>query len=237
VRALVAEDGMPEWMVRLVGADEALRFLARTLSGPEHRVTEEDDGKFYLRSRRFADLDKAEAVKRVADKVVEQVNRAAFLWRAGYQDAKTAEVVRVDPDGSRSVAIIAIGVPAEARSDAHPGTLVPVGPGRPLCPDVALLEQEPSLAAAIDYIRNEPNWTGYYKAFEAICKAAGGEHELWRRGWATREEVESLNDSPQPKRHHKPRRVPRDPMTLPEAKQLLLRLARKLIEWVSAGRP
>jgi hypothetical protein len=233
---------MPEWMVRLVGAERDLRRLARALRSGEHRITEEEGG-FYLRSLRFEALADDGEVIDAADEIIEQANLLAPYVAPGVGAVRTGiQVISVSTDGSRRESRFGIRVApvmdvSWASDVVLPGSGTAAEAHTDLSVDLADLMAEPHLLHGLRYLRDEPDWTGYYKAFEAIWKAAGGKDRLWQRGWATREEVDSLNDSPQTKRHHVPRRMPRNPMTLAQARTVLVRLARKLVEWVSAGRP
>lgn len=95
---------MPEWMVRLVGAERDLRFLATTLREADCRVTEKD-GQFHLRSSRFEALAGAGEVKTAADEMIKLANLAALLRFERYGSVLTGEVVGLQPDGSRHVAV------------------------------------------------------------------------------------------------------------------------------------
>jgi hypothetical protein len=228
---------MSEWMVRLIGPERDLRLLAESLQDADCRVIAEADGS-YLRTCDFRSLAEVGAIKRIAEEIISRANRAAVLRYGDFCHVKTGAVLCVQADGSRSVTIF----PPTALSwmEAYAPQAVGACAAKPkpnLRRDMDVLQQEPALDEALGYLESEPNEYGYYKAFEAIRNAAGGEHKLWKRGWATREEVESLRDSPQPKRHHDPRGMPKNPITLPTMRAVLLRVARRLAEWVSAGRP
>ena len=228
---------MSEWMVRLIGPERDLRLLAESLQDADCRVIVEAHHS-YLCSCDFKRLSEAGAIKRIAEEIVRRANRAALLRYDGFCHVKTGAVLCVQADGSRGVTVF----PPTALTcmETHAPEAVgacAVNPRPNLRRDMGVLQQEPALDEALGYLQSEPNAYGYYKAFEAICKAAGGEHELWKRGWATRAEIERLNDSPQAKRHHVPRRRPKDPMTLPEMRAVLLRLARRLVQCVSTGKP
>lgn len=105
-----------------------------------------------------------------------------------------------------------------------------------LSADMALLQHQPALAEALRYLREEPDWPGYYKAFEAVRDAAGGERGLRQRGWAAKPAVTDFTRSAQPGRHHRYEHAPPNPMTKAEGRAFVLGLLRRWIDWERAGR-
>jgi hypothetical protein len=192
---------MPEWIVRLVGAERDLRFLATTLRNPDCRVTEED-GEFHLRSSGFAALSDAGGVKTAADEMIKGANLAALIRFERYGGVLPGEVVGLEPDGSRHVSVF-----LEAGAVAIAGMAPTVvgsqhTPPPDLSRDMALLKRKPALADALSYLHDEPNWHGCWKAFEAVRKAAGGNRGLKRRGWTAEKPLSRFTHSAQPERHH-----------------------------------
>lgn len=88
---------------------------------------------------------------------------------------------------------------------------------------MSLLERQNDLVKALSYMRGEPNWYGYYKAYEAVRDAVGGDRGLIRKRWATKPALRRFTHSAQPDRHHDCP-GPADPMTEAEGRSFVLRL-------------
>ena len=163
---------MPEWIVRLVGEEWNLRFLASALRSGDCRVTEEDGG-FYLRSSRFASLASAGEVKTVADELLKQASLVAPARFDGYGGVLIDRIIRIEQDGSRQgtdfmycrVTCRVIPSAADIASIEEP---------RDLNRDISLLRRRPLLLKASRHVRDEPGWPGYWKVVEALGEQVGG---------------------------------------------------------------
>jgi hypothetical protein len=231
---------MPEWLVRVTGKERDLRFLATTLREADCRVTEKD-GEFHLRSSHFEALADAGEVKTAADEMIERANLVAPLRFEGYRDVLPGEVVGLEPDGSRHVTVFAKAgaVLMAARATAFGSVTVVGSHTKPepldLTRDMSLLERQPALRMALSYMRDEPNWYGYYKADEAIRDAVGGDRGLIRNGWITKKGLSRFTHSAQPERHHDCP-GPADKMTEAEGRSFVLRLLRRWRDEDLSGR-
>ena len=74
----------------------------------------------------------------------------------------------------------------------------------------------------------EPNFPGYYKAFEAIRDSVGGHAALLKTGWCSRRALNRFTQSAQPDRHHDWPEVDQS-MTEAEGRAFVLNLLEKLI--------
>lgn len=183
---------MPEWLVRLAGEERDLRLLATELRDPW--CVDEGDGRFHLRSCLLDTLDEAEEVRCVVDEFIDRANLLGPLYSERYGGIRSAEVLRLNSDGSREVTAFLSGVWFEEQTVAES----PDAGSATLSVDMALLQHQPALAEALRYLREEPDWPGYYKAFKAVRDAAGGERGLRQRGWAAKPAVTTSPGPPSP---------------------------------------
>ena len=225
---------MPEWIVRLVGEEWNLRFLASALRSGDCRVTEEDGG-FYLRSSRFASLASAGEVKTVADELLEQASLVAPARFDGYGGVLIDRIIRIEQDGSRQgtdfmycrVTCRVIPSAADIASIEEP---------RDLNRDRSLLRRRPLLLKASRHVRDEPGWPGYWKAVEALGEQVGGLDRIPELGWASEDEVDRFRKTAHHHRHHWVP-APPNPMTEIEGRAFVLRLLQRCLDWERSGRP
>jgi len=230
---------MPEWLVRLTGKERDLRFLATTLRGADCRVTEKD-GEFHLRSSHFESLADAGEVKTAADEMIDQANLAALIWFERYGGVLPGEVVGLEPDGSRHVAVFTmVGAVIAGPATAFGSVTVVGSHTKPesldLTRDMSLLQWQPALRVALSYMRDKPDWHGYYKAYEAIRDTVGGDRGLVRKGWTTRKALSRFTHSAQPERHHDCP-GPANKMTEAEGRSFVLSLLRRWRDEDLSGR-
>jgi hypothetical protein len=231
---------MPEWIVRLVGAERDLRFLATTLREADCRVTKKD-GEFHLRSSRFEALADAGEVKTAADEMIERANLAAVIRFERYGGVLPGEVVGLEPDGSRHVTVfLKAGALLMAAPATAFGSVTVVGSQtKPepldLTRDMSLLQRRPLLLKALKHVRDEPGWPGYWKAVEALGEQVGGLHRIPELGWASEDEVDRFRKTAHHHRHHR-KPAPLNPMTETEGRSFVLRLLLRCLDWELSGR-
>jgi hypothetical protein len=219
-------------LVRLVGRERDLRFLASGVREP-WRITEEGD-EFYLRSSGFEGLNEAGEVKRLADEFLDWANLHSLLRFEGYQGVHTGEIVSLNPDGSRHVTIaMAVGHVKAGATVSGVGVSIgsPIRAQPPdLTGDMSLLKQRPRLVEALRYVREEPGWFGYWKGIEALGEDIGGQDKIVWHGWATKGEWDRFYHTVHYHRHHR-KPAPPSPMSEHEAKSFLLGLLRSCVDW------
>ena len=208
------------------------RFLARELC--DHwRVTEED-GKFYLRSSRFEGLSDAGEVKRLAEEFVDWSDLRALVRFEGYQGVHTAEIVGLNPNGSRHETIVFAVGHVQAGPATASGVMAVVGsPAEPrpdLTRDTSILKQRRSLAKALRYVREEPNWYGYWKATEALGEEIGGLKNIVSHRWTTEDLYKRFEGTVHHHRHHR-KPAPPNQMSENEVRLFLLGLLRRCLDW------
>jgi hypothetical protein len=225
---------MPKWLVRLSGPERELRLLSHVMRGQGRRITE-NRGEFYLWSQQFDALGGAATVKDLADEMITRASLAVLLLWCRSLRIKSADVIEQDQDRSLHVTTFVAtgtlqlqGFPVEVtggRQPEHDFSRVE-----------AVIERCPSLAKAVAYLQDEPNRPGYYKAYEAIRDANGGDRGLKKKGWVTRRQLSRFTWSAQTDRHHDEPGPP-DPMTETECRAFVISLMWKWLDCELAGQP
>jgi hypothetical protein len=224
---------MPEWIVRLVGEEWNLRFLASALRSGDSRVTEED-GEFHLRSSRFAALASAGEVKAVADELLEQASLVAPARFDGYGGVLINRIIRLEQDKSRQVTDF-LYCKVTCRVIPSAADIASIEEPRDLNRDMSLLQRRPLLLKALRHVRDEPGWPGYWKAVEALGEQVGGLHRIPELGWASEGEVDRFRKTAQHYRHHRVP-APPNPMTETEGRGFVLRLLQRCLDWERSRR-
>jgi len=93
-----------------------------------------------------------------------------------------------------------------------------------------MVKRRPFLAKALWYLREEPDWYGYWKATEALGEEIGGLKNIVSRGWATQDEYDRFYRTVHHHRHHRVP-APKDPMGEGEVRSLLLGWLRECCDW------
>ena len=220
-----------QWYVALVGEAKDLEELRQRLQSSEIRVVKVEN-EYRLHWPRFDGLATDAEVLASAETAVALLNMAGTLRIDSFQPIKTGAVIEVHSDGSvqhfeRVAYTIRTQVSFDAaviRADGTRETIQPEG----LEYLLSILESSTHIERALHYVLHEPNWYGYYKAFEAIRDCVGNHNLLVKRRWFTGAEISRFTGSANPERHHK-KRGHRNPMTEREGRAFALALIERAI--------
>jgi hypothetical protein len=223
-------------LVRLKGHAFDLEELSDRFTSADRNVTKDEDGYYYLRSSDFDQVSDPDAVRERAFRLIELMNGATKLYTGGsYRPVEFDAVTRVDDDGKRHHHIT-LSATVEGRSRMT-GKLI-VGetsenidvlrpPSGADCL-VNLANQNEKVADVLRFYE-KGDWVNLYKAWEVVCDAAGGLHQVVKNGWATESDRSRFTQTAQSRaelgdeaRHASERiKAPKNPMNLEEAKRFV----------------
>ena len=223
---------MTEWLVRLKGHVFDLQELSDRFTSNDRNVKKADDGHYYLRSSDFNQESDPDAVSKRAQDLIAHMNGAVKLLSGGsYRPVEFDVVTHVDDDGKRHHHITLSGtVEAGSRMTATLSvgetgeTLDAPRPTSEAESLVDLADRNEKVADALRFYE-KGDWVNLYKAWEVVCDAAGGLHQVVNNGWATESDRSRFTHTAQSRavlgdeaRHASERiKAPKDPMTLDEA--------------------
>lgn len=234
-----------EWYVRLQGRRCDLQELPKLFSSPDVTVSEQD-GVYVLKSRKFSELEDPYEVFDIAAHILELVHGVAKLTLGDFEAVKADAVWRFDEEGHKHAAMVfaetipitvRVGGTATATVLRANGTIdseqsSPVSTSR-----LTAALQHDGIARALIYMR-EPSWWNLYKIYEVIGEEVGGKEEIWKAGWATKQELSDFRQTAQSRealgdaaRHAaKKFKAPENPMSLSRARSLIMGLLRNWID-------
>ncbi len=241
---------MTRWLVTLTGTEADLDRLVELPDGDDWQVTRHDKRGVALCGERFEALSDHDSLRRVAEALIEHLNRAARHRLTGFQGVALGATVEQGQGGDHLALLghdavhvhatatatvwahlhaegVAIG--ARAQLDAPP-------PGTDCVRLVLLLEANPHLVAALDYIQDGGAWDNSYKAFKAIRDAIGGQKALLKAGWCTKRALDRFTQVVQPERHDDWPEVEQR-MIDAEGRAFVLDLLTKLIAYLDSTTP
>ncbi len=236
---------MTEWLVRLKGHEFDLEELSDHFASAKCNVKKDDDDYYYLRSSDLDQMSDPDVVSERAQELIAHMNGATKLLSGGsYRPVEFDAVTQVGDDGKRHHHIT-LSATVEGRSrmtgkltvgetDETTDVLRPPSGAESL---VHLANQNEKVADALRFYERG-DWVNLYKAWEVVCDAAGGLHQVVKNGWAaepdrsrftgTAQSREELGDDA---RHASERyEPPANPMSLDEARSFV----KSVIEaWIS----
>lgn len=237
---------MNEWYVRLQGRKCDLQELPKLFSLPDATVCEQD-GVYILKSETFSELEDSNEVFGVAAHILELVHGVAKLTFGDFEAVKADAVWKVDEEGHKHVAMVfseTITITARASMTATAavvranGTIdseqsSPVGNSW-----LGAALRNDDIATALLFMR-EPSWWNLFKVYEVIREAVGGDGEIRKAGWDTKQELSLFRQTAQSRealgdtaRHAaKKYKAPKDPMSLSRARSLIVGL---LCNWIDS---
>jgi hypothetical protein len=220
-----------KWFVALSGDGIVLDELRQRLEASDIRL-EKVENEYRLHWSRFDGLATDTEVLASAQQAVALLNLAGILRIDSFQPVNVGAVIQIQADGSEKHfvrASVTTRVRALFRAEVirADGTRETPQPEE-LKPLLAVLELSRKIERATHYVLHEPNWYGYYKAFEAIREHVKGHKNLVARGWSTHDEIRRFTWSAQPKRHHNKPGPPK-PMSETEGRAFAITLIERAI--------
>lgn len=222
----------------MLGDPAELRMLADALRDPSLSICE-DNGEFVLTSSEFASITRPDEVRARANKLVTSLSGLGRLMLGSQRPVRVGEII-IDPKGRRHIELDA--EPGAYRVKGHParlttvrtdGTLENDRPVPPVRECVLLAAQDPAVAKALR-LRNadQLTWGDLYRLYEVVEADLGGLSKIAELGWSTQGEVRRFKHTANSEaaagdeaRHGSEiRQPPKDPMKLPDARELVDRL-------------
>lgn len=236
---------MGEWLVRLQGHEFDLAELADRFTSVVRNVRKDADGHYYLKSSDFDRMADPSAVRERALEILGHMNGAMKLYSGdGYRPVESDAIIEIDEGGNRrNYKFASATVEGRSRVTANVSVANQDGTeGSARSPSevevlVALADQNEKVADALRFYERA-DWVNLYKAWEVVCDAAGGLHEVVNKGWASNDDRRRFTGTAQSRselgdeaRHASERfNAPKNPMTLDEARTFVRSVIRA---WVS----
>ena len=188
---------MTRWLVTLTGTEADLDRLVEWPDGDDWQVVRHEKRSVVLCGERFETLSDHDSVRRIAEALIEHLNRAARHHLTDFQSVTLGTTVEQGQDGDH-LALLghdAVHVHETAKvivtPHVHEDAVITGAPTQSDTPQpgvdcarlVALLEADHHLTVALDYIQDSGDWGNSYKAFEAIRDSVGGHAALLKTGW------------------------------------------------------
>lgn len=211
------------------------------------KIERDDDGKYYLKAPELYGVEDAWEFERLANEFLDRVNGAmAAGSQERYDPIIFGDFVAVHANGQKDVFILAGPIEFRARG----GLVVATTSGKPAESKpsdaeswIELSATDDDLADALVFIGREASWFDLYKAYETVCgRMARAGHNcdvLFDPADASvrskklelfRHTANTLH------RHNKKDWVrPTDPMTLAEARNLIVDLVCGFAKWLQAN--
>jgi hypothetical protein len=229
-RHMSDENPIVTWEVQLTGSPGTLRRWERFFTDPENALVEHRNGdleeQFFLTSTRFADL-RANEISGVAADLVSKINNIIALF-GGAEPISAGLGVPIFADGSRGK-IVVVDTLAPFEIGPTSDTVNPEAEKDQVLWLLRLAEREENVADALRFL-NRGTWPDLYFACEVIARDCGDQHELRKKPWATRYELDLVKGNANLYRHTRPTSRPSRILSLPEARGLLDRAIRA---WVA----
>jgi hypothetical protein len=231
---------MARWKIELLGDAPDTALLVALFTGPELRVVKDEDC-FLLEAHELEDIQHHSDVLRVARDVVTRVNGAARLEHGSYRNVQVGPVHERRADGTRATTVFVEPATIDVRASVFRPTIVGrVGTESVATParhfvEIAARDQDAHEALDL-WADPQHNWMNLYKVFE-IIRSRGGtslggvkSKDLSRFRHTANHEKAGGRDARHARLGTDP---PKDPMSLPEADQLVRRLLEAWLQSLS----
>jgi hypothetical protein len=191
---------MTRWLVTLTGTEADLDRLVEWPDGDDWKIVRHEKHGVVLCGERFETLSDHDSVRRIAEALIEHLNRAARHHLKDFQSVTLGTTVERGRDGDH-LALLghdAVHVHETAKvivtPHVHEDAVITGAPTQSDTPQpgvdcarlVALLEADHHLTVALDYIQDSDDWGNSYKAFEAIRDSVGSHAALLKTGWCSK---------------------------------------------------
>ena len=237
---------MIERLVRLKGHRFDLEELSEHFTSDKLNVRQDEDGYYYLRSSEFNQMSDSSAVEERGRELLQYMNGIAkLLFGPGYRAVEYDAAARIEEDGQRYHTVgSSVTISGRSRMSVKPTVIRADEAGEDALqpPDKAealvnLADRDTKVADALRF-QERGDWFNLYKAWEIICDAAGGSHEVVRNGWAEERDRRRFTGTAQSRaelgdeaRHASEKyKAPQNPMTLDEAQGFVRSVIRAWID-------
>jgi hypothetical protein len=232
-------EGSPivSWIIDLQGSPTDLSNWAIWFSSGEFHVECErtigSPPRYYLHSSRFDRLPDT-AIYEAAREILTSMSGIAKTWRGSDGPVIMGLPVTVCEDGSRvPLTRVESAIPLQIeflRSVRQPPL------SERLSDWVDLAVGNPQVKLALKYFSEPDNWISFYKTYEVIRAAVGGEQNLCSKGWLSKSTLENLRRTANMPRHLEGKsKPPKQPLGLSEARNHLSTILRCWLRELAAA--
>ncbi len=237
---------MAEWRVQLRGNSSDLQELEQIFIDHDPTIVHDDDN-FYLKSARWERFREAEAenIRNEAKKLIELLDRAAYIHFRDAAPIAIDHVVRIGDDGRKKPFVFGEAVltlrPARLRATATvtgpDGQSIQNKREHTIIRVLRQLERYPLVADALMFLR-KGDWVSLYKAYEIVRDEVHGNENILHHGWLTRKSISRFTQTAQSREalgddaRHASRKYksPKEPMSIHEARAIIGDLLQKWID-------
>jgi len=224
-----------EWFVDLIGENQDLEELSKSLTSEKLCISKGDQG-FILKSESFKLLQDQNAVLNKAKELIAYLNGAARMVLGMRKSITIGGVNRLNENGAKDIFIcLEDAIHIHSRVGA---VVVSVGKDgqvhefhqADIIPDwIAITEKNENVAKVLRLFGvGSYDWVDLYRIYEIIGDDMGGSNNIVNKQWATKKTIvrfthtaNSPDASGDRSRHGKGESAPKDPMTIAEAKSFV----------------
>ena len=233
-----------KWLVLLEDVEKSdFDNLSNLLGSSDEFSLITENSKYYLTSSRWESLTNTSDVYGEATKLLQDISAVAMIYFTGFPLLKPDIICQVDEEGKRQrwVALSAtIMLPPASFSIQLEG-------GQDIIPSLEF-ESWRKLAEEDEIVKNvfrqitdfEHNWINFYNVYEIVKKDAGKKNKIERiEQWITKKKISQFTHTANSQiaigddaRHGVDQNAPpKEPMSLSEAKALIMTLLQKWLLW------
>jgi len=222
------------WRVQISGEKVDLDALANAFNNDDHRLFN-DENQYFLESKKFENASGSNEVLTMANDLLGVLSGIARLEFGAIEPFKPGHVLRVRPDGRKDFFLptdalhfrVKLGKVKFIISGGRETNVENADPARSWA-SIAYKDEAVSKALRL-FGKDANNWEGLYRLLEVIEADVGETGGIVAAGWATKRSLirfKRTANSPSATgdlaRHGKERtQPPKNPMTLPEAGDLI----------------
>lgn len=226
-----------DWEVELIGDLNDLRQLTWSFTGQNLQIIE-SEGKFYLKSSRFDEIDDAGEVRRVSKELTEMLSGGSILRLGTKAAIKVGGIYKLENRG-RSVYVETNVISASARIFTaatvirKDGSIEVSNPADPIKDWLFAAQENPAVVDVMKLLNvKEQDWSNLYRIYEIIEDDVAGPTEMARIGDVSKAELRRFKHTANSRKasglksRHPVETTdpPKNPMTLNDAKSMIFNI-------------
>jgi hypothetical protein len=233
-----------EWEVELTGNPTDLKQLERSFNDQEQQIIERE-GKFFLKSSKFEDIDDPGEIRRISNNVAVMLTGASALRLGSKSPIRIGGVYKLEGRG-RSVYVETNAISASARVFTtatvirKDGKVEISNPADPVRMWLQVAQKNSAAKDVLELLNAEKHdWVNLYRIYELIEDDVGGPSEMARIGGASKASLERFTHTSNSRkaagiqsRHSVERTAPpKNPMAPNEARAMIFEIIKA---WLNA---